>query len=619
MQQEPQLTGDSLLKKIPKKISIDFLLRCIRSTEPGSEKLKLKLELIRRLRRPELNYECKQSLWIAISILEYRRQHGKKDLSSADDDEDEEMMDFETLRNMFHNRDPSTAYPYLFSKTGIIPSLYGVDTYSGRTFRSALESLMKFICENHYHHEMRKYYEDLRRYCLCFLMIKTSIYEIDDHTKISEIPVFDPLFNDTEWCIRRKLHIKKATGEIIHAKSSLSADSYTTGGNSCSSNEDIFMMMHKFDHKENDVMIRVVFSCNENFFLATETYFYHMDELLRTRERWKHQLIIQSLSPKHMLIVFDSIFNVITANVWYTDLVQEAMAKEFGSQFLYPGEEEIVKIMDPDAKILSPVHVMSRTRPTILTKITVETVSKNPKTALEERRKCISNYAENSAIQSSSSAAAAEEEKSISGHILLPEDHINTQSGGGGGGGGDDDRSEFYDWRHSYIMNGDLNQEITIKEHAYILFFIISAKKVDDINGDMIIRRSSGISSSSSSSSSSSNKINYKIQDRMKWNPKNPKFWIREHQFPFLVQTNDYRYHVAVDHETLLICPNIETAYYIWTTLSTYSSERRRRNTSSSPSTSSLTCPTTSAEERERENIITLMNSMRTSTREDST
>jgi len=37
--------------------------------------------------------------------------------------------------------------------------------------------------------------------------------------------------------------------------------------------------------------------------------------------------------------------------------------------------------------------------------------------------------------------------------------------------------------------------------------------------------------------------------------------------FPCLVQCNDWRFHVAIDAGTLLVCPNVETAYWVWRTL----------------------------------------------------
>ena len=252
------------------------------------------------------------------------------------------------------------------------------------------------------------------------------------------------------------------------------------------------------------------------------------------------------------------------------------MGLEFGEHFAYPGEDEIVKIMDPEATVLTPVHIMSKTRPAILTKITKSTISKNPRLALESRRKRLSLYAEEAAHSTTNAS------NSSGKPWIFPEDHTNKIIAGSA-------EFDWYDWRHCFTNNNELNLDNIIEEQAYTLFFIICIKKADDLKSDVMAKNGH-------MKKTDKTKLKYKLKTRRNWNPVNPKYW-KEDSFPFLVQTNDYRYHIAIDHETLLICPNIETAYYTWNILSVSSALNTKElsdntmpsssKSSSSPSSSS--------------------------------
>jgi len=397
----------------------------------------------------------------------------------------------EELMEVISSNEPSVMFPYLLGQVKILPSKYPIHTYNVGTFRLTLESLQHFVAEHPYHHETRLLWSVLRKHCFTRLMSKKVFYQYEHHE--TEVTMEDSLFDESEWCIRSVNKEKKT----------------------------------------------VEFHVNSLFIRSTEVYFHHIDESLRSRERWLNQIHLPCISSLKIKDLFRHLFGTIESQSWYVDEVQDKMNEMFAEFFIFPGEIELVRIMQPEAKSLSAAHAMSSIRGRELGLVSTHVVNKKPQDIYSWRRTYMKL-----------------DEELLHPDVDLPSASILKERG-------------WYCWNEYYSSTAPRSFEESCLLQSYVLAFIASVSVIENVAPAL-----------GGQQTHLSNSLQTSIAFRSRWAPKNPRFWPAE-RFPCLVQTNDFRFHIALSSDTLLICPNIETAYVAWMNLRRGIS---RENTNSDPS-----------------------------------
>lgn len=268
------------------------------------------------------------------------------------------------------------------------------------------------------------------------------------------------------------------------------------------------------------------FHCNKQMILATEAHLRAMQQSNHSRERWRIQIVVPSIPADLLERQIRDTLGWICDKRWNLDLLEDSVMKDnFGNFFIYPGEAELVHIKDPDAPAPNSQQVISRLRPQELTQATKMAISRTVAEQLQWRLLHMRAYLTNGA------------------NLTPGEPQLRV------------DRAQSYDWRRSH---GDLppqNLTDNIEAAGYSLVYMCAV----------------GVRETNVGCKGCDSTL-YSTQKRGRWQPLDPREWGKD-LFPCLVQCNDWRYHVALDHETLLVCPNVETAHWIWKTLRSHRNE----------------------------------------------
>lgn len=275
--------------------------------------------------------------------------------------------------------------------------------------------------------------------------------------------------------------------------------------------------------------VRVIFHCNSLFVRSTECYFYWMDDSLRTRERWAVQLHLKSLPTLTMSLVVEDILSVLRGNAWYMDQTQDQMTERHAQFFSFPGEVELTRIRQPDNKVVTVSGALSTLRGRELGVISGLCVNTKPEEIFAYRL-----------------AQLKDKEGKLHSHPpgVPPQAVLDERL-----------RRRWYDWGELYCTwEEDRTLLSVLQQQAYVLAFLVGSSIAQNLAPALFNKGAPAKLVS----------LAQTMALRGQWTPKrNPRFWAKD-RFPCLVQTNDFRLHVAVDPSTLLVCPNVETAFYTW-------------------------------------------------------
>lgn len=260
----------------------------------------------------------------------------------------------------------------------------------------------------------------------------------------------------------------------------------------------------------------VTFHCNRRMLLMTESLFTALEGGLCTRECWQCQVVLPVLPPALLSDLLHKTWRWVIRRRATLDLLDHTVNEMFGAFFLYPGEREIVRIRDPTAPPPSAQHVVSRVRPRELTQATNYALERSAEEHYRWRLDTLAAYLEGD----------KDAPDSPSRGVCM---------------------DAAYDWRQSHSTLPPRDMISDTEDAAYALTFV-AALRVQHMDEGRPARTN----------------LSHGMKLRGSWKPGDQ--W-HEEDFPYMVQCNDWRFHVAVDAQTLLVCPNVETAYFVWHTL----------------------------------------------------